>query len=396
MNNIIKKSDESDFEYKVRLCLLKLNKEIDLDWIEIVEQLNLECSADHLRKLAYAYKEYSEYLENETINKTDEDKIIKEYELKKNEFEKEKIKFRDAKRAYNKILNEDAKFDAIKEILINEIRRFEKEKPLLNQFANNDIRSGQAKACLMLSDFHLGVEVNNSFNKYNTDVCIERINSIKDKVIKYSQLHDIDTLKIELLGDLISGAIHTTLRIYNNENVVQQVIMISEILADFISELAFYIPKIEIYNSVGNHGRVFQDKKQSIPDENFEYLIKWWLKERLKGYSNITFIENDFDKEFITYEICGVKVVSCHGHNIKLNSVIQDLSTMLRYIPDEIHLGHWHSASNNNYNNVEVIVNGSLVGTDQFAKGICKVNKPSQKFIVYTDEVGKLCEYNLI
>ncbi len=30
--NIIKQKDEKEFEYKVRLCIAKLNKEIDLDW----------------------------------------------------------------------------------------------------------------------------------------------------------------------------------------------------------------------------------------------------------------------------------------------------------------------------------------------------------------------------
>ena len=46
----------NNFEKKLELCLQKLNKEIDLDWIEIVELLNLDCSADHLRKTAYGRK----------------------------------------------------------------------------------------------------------------------------------------------------------------------------------------------------------------------------------------------------------------------------------------------------------------------------------------------------
>ena len=59
--------NETDFEYKLRLCLLKLDKEIDLDWQEIVDLLGLDVSADHLRKLSYAYKEYDEYLNSDGV-----------------------------------------------------------------------------------------------------------------------------------------------------------------------------------------------------------------------------------------------------------------------------------------------------------------------------------------
>ena len=52
-------SNES-FERKLELCLQKLNREIDLDWVEIVELLNLDCSADHLRKNAYGIKEITD------------------------------------------------------------------------------------------------------------------------------------------------------------------------------------------------------------------------------------------------------------------------------------------------------------------------------------------------
>ena len=59
-----KKDSESKFEYKLRLCLAKLNKEIDLDWTEIAELLGEDVSSDHLRKTAYGIKEYYDYIHN--------------------------------------------------------------------------------------------------------------------------------------------------------------------------------------------------------------------------------------------------------------------------------------------------------------------------------------------
>lgn len=59
----IKRLDyETAFEHKLRLCNAKLNHEIDLDWSEIVDILELDIHPDSLRKMAYGYKEMYEYI----------------------------------------------------------------------------------------------------------------------------------------------------------------------------------------------------------------------------------------------------------------------------------------------------------------------------------------------
>lgn len=57
-----KLENETDFEWKLRCCKSKINKETDMDWQEIVDMLNLDISADHLRKTAYGILEYDEYI----------------------------------------------------------------------------------------------------------------------------------------------------------------------------------------------------------------------------------------------------------------------------------------------------------------------------------------------
>lgn len=46
----------------MRCCKAKLNKDTDLDWAEVVDLLDLNVSADHLRKTAYGLIEYDEYI----------------------------------------------------------------------------------------------------------------------------------------------------------------------------------------------------------------------------------------------------------------------------------------------------------------------------------------------
>lgn len=59
-----KLNNENQFEYKVRICLAKLNKQIKLEWDEIVELLGEDCTGDHLRKTAYGLREYHEYIKS--------------------------------------------------------------------------------------------------------------------------------------------------------------------------------------------------------------------------------------------------------------------------------------------------------------------------------------------
>ena len=56
-DTILRRRDgESDFRYEVRLCVAKLDKELDLSWEQIRDHLKLDCSADHLRKISYGYR----------------------------------------------------------------------------------------------------------------------------------------------------------------------------------------------------------------------------------------------------------------------------------------------------------------------------------------------------
>jgi len=73
--------DESDFRYEVRLCVAKLDKELDLNWEEIRDHLKLDCSADHLRKISYGYRKMvdNEVLENEPIERVDSSETLPDY-----------------------------------------------------------------------------------------------------------------------------------------------------------------------------------------------------------------------------------------------------------------------------------------------------------------------------
>ena len=83
--NLKRKDNETLFEWKLRLCLAKLNREIDEDWSELVEILEMDINPDHLRKTAYGMKETYEYFSNkskEMISQEEYERLLeKELEL---------------------------------------------------------------------------------------------------------------------------------------------------------------------------------------------------------------------------------------------------------------------------------------------------------------------------
>jgi len=65
--NYLRQDGESNFEWKLRLCKLKLVEKQDIEWQEIVNILNLDVSADHFRKTAYGILEYDNYLKTNGV-----------------------------------------------------------------------------------------------------------------------------------------------------------------------------------------------------------------------------------------------------------------------------------------------------------------------------------------
>ena len=64
MDNLKRRENETLFEWKLRLSLMKLNKETDLDWSELVDILEMDMSADH-------YVDRKSFLK-EVLNKVEE------------------------------------------------------------------------------------------------------------------------------------------------------------------------------------------------------------------------------------------------------------------------------------------------------------------------------------
>ena len=323
------------------------------------------------------------------LSDREENNLIKELEEKKTELEKEKIRYRDQKREYMNFVRQEARWEHLRDTIIEEVRQMNTSNPIKLDIVDFNISEGN-KACLLISDLHIGSIIDTYTNKYNMEIAQIRLNKLEAKTISYCKMHGVDELNIELLGDLLSGIIHVTTRLYNEENIIQQTIKASEMLGNFIGSLAKYIPSINIYYSVGNHGRVTANYKEHIDEENFEYLIKWYLQARLENVPNIEFKENIIDEEIALIEIFDKKIISVHGHKDKLKSAIDKLREFTRIMIDEVHCGHYHNVQMGN----GILVNGCMSGSDKYAQSLRFNNEPSQVLKIYYKN-GDECIQNI-
>lgn len=390
MENYNRLPDESFYEWKRRLCLAKLNKEIDLDWSEIVEVLGLTCSGDHLRKTAYGMKEEYDF----AIANVSDSEIAREIKHKITELKKSEVRFRDQRREHSKIVKEWARAEAIKEFIKETAEIIGKNKPLLSNPKKNYNNDSSKEGVILFSDWHAGLFVQNHWNNFNVEELKRRVNKVVEKTIEYGKENNINKLHMFLLGDLINGLIHVTTRINNTEDVVRQTQIVSEILAEISVKFSNEFEEVKIYTVRGNHDRITANKKDELAKESFVDFIPWYLMARLSHIKNIEIVENTYDDEIIIAEICGkFKVAGVHGHRDRVSSVVQDITLMTKQFVDYIFMGHVHHNFSTEIHSVEVIVNPSLSGVDDFSKEIRKTSKPCQKFMVFDSSESLVATY---
>lgn len=374
-----RKENETYKSYLTRIINAKENGQITYDEMGDFLVDDNRWVSDNWRKFYYIAKEVVKKLD-EDIEYTQDD-VIREMEDMKIEIYKEKIKLRDQRRELNKLHTKQARFENLVEVIkerLEEIGALPREK----YYKQLDKEKG---ATLIVSDLHYGIKVDNQFNYYDTEVAEDRLKQLTNKTIKYCKKHDISHLNIELLGDMVSGTIHTGVRVQQEEDIIQQIIDCAELLSNMVNDLAEHVENVTVYSVYGNHGRTESNKHDSINRENYERLIYYFMKNRVKG---VRFIDSQ-GEDFIKYYDFGKTFVISHGDKDKQATSIETYSKMLGEQVGEVHLGHFHEFKEIG----NVIVNGSIVGSDDYCVSIRKHSKPCQVLKVYGEDE---CTYKLI
>ena len=293
----------------------------------------------------------------------------------------EKTKVRDAYNAYRATLRDEARIQSFKTDLVDAISRLEPLEKITD--FNFAVTNENNEAILMLSDLHIGVECNNFYNKYNSIIAMKRLNKVVRDTCDYCRLHNIRRLNIVNLGDMINGIIHTTCRIQQEFDVTTQLITASEMIAHALNDLQYAAPEIIYRSCTDNHARVMADKNQHIEKENLCKIMDWYLKERLKD-TKIVFANDNIDDSLGKFVLLnGKKVLFAHGHLDSINSSFENFVGATKEFVDYGLLAHYHCEKMKSFQGFKVFINGSIVGSEQYAISRRLFSNPSQTLLVF-------------
>ena len=394
--------NESLINYFYRIT--RDRKELDLSyeqWQELLIGEN-KYSSENCRKAYYIISPLLEILAEEEKNRIVEgieskeelERLIKANKEASLENEKMKIQYQDQRREYRKYVRESGRFDHLVSELTKSVEVLNKEKPLFNTHKQKIRILENNEAVLMTSDWHIGANFKNYFAEYSIDIAKKRVKELTERTIDYCLMNNVSILHIELLGDSLDGSIHTSTRIESEEDVISELMIYCEILAEMINEISIFIPYIKVHSIIGNHTRITPNKKESITKENFERLVPFYLKARLTAINNVEIINSSIDDTIDVYEVKGQTIFCVHGDLDSPQNAVSKLSAMLKVFPDEVHMGHYHKHFEIDNYDMETVVNGSLKGTDNYAKEKRLSGSPMQKLMIYNEE-GKLCTYKI-
>jgi hypothetical protein len=380
--NSIKQSDESIKAYFTRICT---NREsLGLTWDNVRDLMNKETGKKYTEsKYRKQWVNYKEGLDDGFQKAIDEDEPLKENELSLLKIKQEKVLLQDNRSALALQIRAKARFENI----INELKIVmdEKLEPLIVKSCKND---GNEEKLIVaaFSDFHVGAEFDSFFGKYSIEIFKRRLEEYTAKIISIGKINNIDTVKILSLGDIISGLLHISIRIQNAENVITQIKIASEYVAQSLAVLAKNFKTVEYYTALGNHGRVTPSKEETLYNENLESFVPWYVKARVEKISNVTIMENEVDEGIIVANIFDEVIFGAHGDKDSFQKAAVNLPVMLRKFPISIWIGHLHSFGVETYHGIEVIKSGCLGGTDEYAKDKRLTGKPCQTVAIYNRE----------
>lgn len=353
------------YDAMINECAKMAEGIIPRDWERIVNDYNLPWQPDSVRRAftspflggaaIHDYYQYKMKESNSEKSNTVNPDIFKLYELRK-----EKQKLQDIRTAINKEARERGRLEEDLKYLEAQIATNGQ-----NFYLEYEVKNGNSDRALIicLSDLHLGLNIENGFGIYNTEIAETYLTNYLKKIMNIKNCHGISDCYVLLLGDLISGNIHPTVQLQNRENAIEQTKIAAELLSSFVYQLGKNFNQVVVNGVAGNHSRI-SFKDHVIRGERLDNIIPWYMKASLSHLKNIEFIdEYNYDDTIAQIDIYGKKYWAVHGDFDQLNeSGISKLVMMLGYKPNGLFMGHFHRCEYTEIAGVPLIRSGSFCG----------------------------------
>lgn len=392
---IIFRDGETENQALWRVGEQKYNGLLDMTWEEIALEFN-----KHFRDDETEYYDSSAYRKRFKNFKDAQLQLFGQYtasdeqlELEKmrREIAKERQKLYATKLEYNRDLRQESRFELFYENIRDAIQTLPPPtiKPTL--YSQDD----DTEYLLNFGDVHFGSNFKSTNNEYSREICKSRFSLLLGCVIEYITKNEVSHLKVLNVADCVQGILRISDVQLNETSVVQCVVEISQIIAEFLNELSKYCTVEYLHISSANHGQIrpLGSKASELASEDMEKIICNYIKDMLRCNDRVEIIFNT-DKEYLEFEIAGFQCIAEHGHRVKnIKNYINDKSLLHRKMYSYGFLGHTHSnqcitVGEEGHNNVEVIVSPSFVGSCPYADTLNIGSKASANMLKFTKTNG--------
>lgn len=409
MENILQRlPSENESQYIWRVGQAKDSGLIDSTWEELCPILNTQCgiSEEDFRGSSAWRKRYRVMQQawDDVFSKQQfTDEHLDDFDVKKRELAKEKIKLQTEKLEYNRWLREEARDELICERICAAIRDL---PPLdIPDILPAHIEGrvyGNRGGCLLIADPHYGVDLKITglfgeiLNEYSPEIFESRMWDLLTQVIDICEKEGFTSLNVYDLGDEVDGLLRVSQLFKLRYGVIESTVRYGRFITTWLNELSKHVRvKYQIVKD-SNHCqlRMLGQPKNTFKDENMSYIITDKIMDRLEDNPNFEFIQNPTG--YIFDNVVGYNVFGCHGETKSMEQAIKDFSRTYKVDIDFMIGGHKHHQDSTNVGiQSDVISAPSIIGVDDYALSLNKTSDPGATLFVLEQDKGKVMEYNI-
>lgn len=382
---------ETDDELIYRICS---QKEKIGTWLEVAAILNTLTGNDY-NESAYRkkYQTFRKMFEANQARFADSVAQLAEIQRERLALEKARVDARDERteirRIYREAARSDRMWDRIGEVLKDH------EFPAINIPRKPTAKTEPAETTSMIIpiyDLHTGIKIKNAYNTYDKSVLHDRMSSYISQVLTIQSRHNATSAHI-ILSELLSGYIHPTLRIENEENVINQFLTAMDEICIALAAFLSVFTDVYVYCVPGNHSRMHSNKEEALKGENLDHLALPFIQTRFQNFDHIHIQKNTVDESIATFEVRNSQVYAVHGDKDTIKNCVSKLTMYTGVQPDIVYIGHYHTNALYTEAGTKVIRSGCFCGIDNYAADKRLASTPEQAVSVIDDN-GLVCIYD--
>ena len=197
--HIKRQTTESNLDYHRRLVYGKLvDKTLaDMDYTELAELLyGQPYSSDVARRMMYGSRRTLELIDREKAAGIEDSSLMSDLEQKMIELRKERQKFYDQRREFNKLVSVAGRQEHLYDTLSESASKLNETVGKIYDGSIPELNISDNEAVLVFADWHYGMVTDNVFNQYNTDICRDRVTQVVNSAKQRLLIHNCKTLHL--------------------------------------------------------------------------------------------------------------------------------------------------------------------------------------------------------